>query len=116
MNYVPYLLNSVSQSSGHLASGLGTSKGWQLLCTMCTTRLSTSWFGMLATKHAHIRFLLAVVTACRLSKDGLHPFPWRQKPEYDTLSDGHSSTSIQVPDSGMAISAKKKARIVKSSV
>jgi 1-deoxy-D-xylulose-5-phosphate synthase len=38
-------------------------------------------------------------------KDGLHPFPWREESEYDTLSVGHSSTSISAA-LGMAIAAR----------
>jgi 1-deoxy-D-xylulose-5-phosphate synthase len=42
-------------------------------------------------------------------KDGLHPFPWREESEYDTLSVGHSSTSISA-GLGMAISAAKEGK------
>ena len=40
-------------------------------------------------------------------KGGLHPFPWREESEYDTLSVGHSSTSISAA-LGMAICAGKE--------
>src|SRR5690554_6759233 len=39
-------------------------------------------------------------------KNGLHPFPWRPESEYDTLSVGHSSTSISAA-LGMAIAAQR---------
>lgn len=42
-------------------------------------------------------------------KDGLHPFPWREESEYDTLSVGHSSTSISAA-LGMAICAGKEGK------
>lgn len=42
-------------------------------------------------------------------KDGLHPFPWREESEYDTLSVGHSSTSISA-GLGLAISAQKEGK------
>ncbi len=40
-------------------------------------------------------------------KDGLHPFPWREESEYDTLSVGHSSTSISAA-LGLSVAAEKE--------
>jgi 1-deoxy-D-xylulose-5-phosphate synthase len=39
----------------------------------------------------------------------LHPFPWREESEYDTLSVGHSSTSISAA-LGLAVAADKEAK------
>ena len=50
-----FLLNSVSKSSGHFASGLGTIELTVALHYVYNTPLIIL-FGMLVTKHTHIKF------------------------------------------------------------
>lgn len=103
-----YLLNSVSQSSGHLASGLGTVE-----LTVALHYVYNTPFDQLVWDVGHQAYPHKILTGRRdqmstiRQKDGLHPFPWREESEYDTLSVGHSSTSISAA-LGMAISAEKE--------
>ncbi|CAB0151574.1 1-deoxy-D-xylulose-5-phosphate synthase [Pseudidiomarina piscicola] len=103
-----FLLNSVSRSSGHLASGLGT------------VELTVALHYVYATPHdqlvwdvGHQAYPHKILTGRKQQlhtirqKDGLHPFPWRPESEYDTLSVGHSSTSISAA-LGMAIAAERE--------
>ncbi|CAH8221508.1 1-deoxy-D-xylulose-5-phosphate synthase [Vibrio aestuarianus] len=100
-----YLLNSVSQSSGHLASGLGTVE-----LTVALHYVYHTPFDQLIWDVGHQAYPHKILTGRRdkmptiRQKNGLHPFPWREESEYDTLSVGHSSTSISAA-LGMAISA-----------
>lgn len=102
-----YLLNSVSQSSGHLASGLGV------------VELTTALHYVYNTPYDHIIWDVGhqayphkILTGRRdamltiRKKNGLHPFPWREESEYDVLSTGHSSTSISA-GLGMTIAEKR---------
>ncbi|ENM5916765.1 1-deoxy-D-xylulose-5-phosphate synthase [Vibrio mimicus] len=103
-----YLLNSVSQSSGHLASGLGTVE-----LTVALHYVYHTPFDQLIWDVGHQAYPHKILTGRRdqmptiRQKDGLHPFPWREESEYDTLSVGHSSTSISAA-LGMAICAGKE--------
>src|SRR5690554_2927243 len=103
-----YLLNSVSQSSGHLASGLGTVE-----LTVALHRVYQTPFDQLVWDVGHQAYPHKILTGRRdqlssiRQKDGLHPFPWREESEYDVLSVGHSSTSISAA-LGMAIAAEKE--------
>ncbi|KLN62913.1 1-deoxy-D-xylulose-5-phosphate synthase [Vibrio sp. VPAP30] len=103
-----YLLNSVSQSSGHLASGLGTVE-----LTVALHYVYNTPFDQLVWDVGHQAYPHKILTGRRdqmptiRQKEGLHPFPWREESEYDTLSVGHSSTSISAA-LGMAISASKE--------
>ncbi|CAM3599605.1 1-deoxy-D-xylulose-5-phosphate synthase [Vibrio aerogenes CECT 7868] len=103
-----YLLNSVSQSSGHLASGLGTVE-----LTIALHYVYHTPFDQLIWDVGHQAYPHKILTGRRdqmstiRQKDGLHPFPWREESEYDTLSVGHSSTSISA-GLGMAISAQRE--------
>ncbi len=105
-----YLLNSVSQSSGHLASGLGTVE-----LTVALHYVYNTPFDQLIWDVGHQAYPHKILTGRReqmstiRQKDGLHPFPWREESEYDTLSVGHSSTSISAA-LGMAISAEKEGK------
>ncbi|MDQ2165398.1 MULTISPECIES: 1-deoxy-D-xylulose-5-phosphate synthase [Vibrio] len=105
-----YLLNSVSQSSGHLASGLGTVE-----LTVALHYVYNTPFDQLIWDVGHQAYPHKILTGRRekmstiRQKDGLHPFPWREESEYDTLSVGHSSTSISAA-LGMAISAGKEGK------
>lgn len=103
-----YLLNSVSQSSGHLASGLGTVE-----LTVALHYVYQTPFDQLVWDVGHQAYPHKILTGRRerlptiRQKGGLHPFPWREESEYDTLSVGHSSTSISAA-LGMAIGAEKE--------
>lgn len=105
-----YLLNSVSQSSGHLASGLGTVE-----LTVALHYVYNTPFDQLVWDVGHQAYPHKILTGRRdqmstiRQKGGLHPFPWREESEYDTLSVGHSSTSISAA-LGMAISAEKEGK------
>ncbi|RUO31209.1 1-deoxy-D-xylulose-5-phosphate synthase [Aliidiomarina soli] len=103
-----YLLSSVSQSSGHLASGLGTVE-----LTVALHKVYQTPFDHLVWDVGHQAYPHKILTGRRdelssiRQKDGLHPFPWRDESEYDVLSVGHSSTSISAA-LGLAIAAEKE--------
>lgn len=103
-----YLLNSVSQSSGHLASGLGTVE-----LTVALHYVYNTPFDQLIWDVGHQAYPHKILTGRReklptiRQKGGLHPFPWRGESEYDVLSVGHSSTSISAA-LGMSIAAEKE--------
>lgn len=103
-----YLLASVSQSSGHLASGLGVVE--------LTTALHYVYhtpFDKIIWDVGHQAYPHKILTGRRdqmltiRQKDGLRPFPHRDESEYDVLTTGHSSTSISAA-LGIAISEQKK--------
>jgi 1-deoxy-D-xylulose-5-phosphate synthase len=103
-----YLLNSVSKSSGHFASGLGT-----IELTVALHYVYNTPFDHLIWDVGHQAYPHKILTGRRdqlhtiRQKDGLHPFPWREESEYDTLSVGHSSTSISAA-LGLAVAAEKE--------
>jgi 1-deoxy-D-xylulose-5-phosphate synthase len=103
-----FLLNSVSQSSGHLASGLGTVE-----LTVALHYVYATPYDQLVWDVGHQAYPHKILTGRKQQlhsirqKDGLHPFPWRPESEYDTLSVGHSSTSISAA-LGMAIAAERE--------
>ena len=103
-----YLLNSVSQTSGHLASGLGAVE-----LTVALHYVYNTPFDQLSWDVGHQAYPHKILTGRRdqmatiRKKGGLHPFPWREESAYDTLSVGHSSTSISAA-LGMAISAERE--------
>ena len=103
-----YLLESVSQSSGHLASGLGTVE-----LTVALHYVYHTPFDQLIWDVGHQAYPHKILTGRRdqmhtiRQKDGLHPFPWREESPYDVLSVGHSSTSISA-GLGIAIAAEKE--------
>ncbi|GGD64732.1 1-deoxy-D-xylulose-5-phosphate synthase [Lacimicrobium alkaliphilum] len=105
-----YLLASVSQSSGHFASGLGTVE-----LTVALHYVYNTPFDRLIWDVGHQAYPHKIVTGRRermssiRQKDGLHPFPWPLESEYDTFAVGHSSTSISAA-LGMAVAAEKEAR------
>ena len=104
-----FLLNSVSQSSGHFASGLGT-----IELTVALHYVYNTPFDHLIWDVGHQAYPHKILTGRRdqlhtiRQKNGLHPFPWREESEYDVLSVGHSSTSISAA-LGLAVSAEKEA-------
>lgn len=105
-----YLLNSVSKSSGHFASGLGT-----IELTVALHYVYQTPFDHLIWDVGHQAYPHKIVTGRRdqlhtiRQKDGLHPFPWREESEYDVLSVGHSSTSISAA-LGLAAAAEKEGK------
>ena len=105
-----YLLNSVSQSSGHLASGLGTVE-----LTVALHYVYDTPEDRLIWDVGHQAYPHKILTGRRdamhtiRQKDGLHPFPYREESEYDTFSVGHSSTSISAA-LGMSIAAQKEGK------
>jgi len=105
-----YLLNSVSQSSGHLASGLGTVELTVALHYVFNTPVDRLiWdVGHQAYPHKILTERKDKMHTIR-QKDGLHPFPYRGESEYDTFSVGHSSTSISAA-LGMSLAAKKEGK------
>ncbi|WP_286234730.1 1-deoxy-D-xylulose-5-phosphate synthase [Thalassotalea sediminis] len=105
-----YLLNSVSKSSGHFASGLGT-----IELTVALHYVYNTPFDHLIWDVGHQAYPHKILTGRRdqlhtiRQKDGLHPFPWREESEYDVLSVGHSSTSISAA-LGLAAAAEKEGK------
>jgi len=103
-----FLLNSVSQTSGHLASGLGVVE-----LTVALHYVYQTPFDNLIFDVGHQAYPHKILTGRRDKMDsirtfkGLHPFPWRGESEYDVLSVGHSSTSIGAA-LGMSIAAEKE--------
>ena len=103
-----YLLASVSQSSGHFASGLGTVE-----LTVALHYVYNTPFDRVIWDVGHQAYPHKILTgrAERMStirkKDGLHPFPWPPESDYDTFAVGHSSTSISAA-LGMAVAAEKE--------
>jgi 1-deoxy-D-xylulose-5-phosphate synthase len=104
-----YLLTSVSQSSGHFASGLGTVE-----LTVALHYVYNTPFDRLLWDVGHQAYAHKILTGRRermptiRKKGGLHPFPWPPESEYDTFAVGHSSTSISAA-LGMAVAAEKEA-------
>lgn len=103
-----FLLNTVSQTSGHLASGLGVVE-----LTVALHYVYHTPFDNLIFDVGHQAYPHKILTGRRDQMDsirtfkGLHPFPWREESEYDALSVGHSSTSIGAA-LGMSIAAEKE--------
>lgn len=90
-----YLIDTVSKTAGHLASGLGV------------VELTTALHYVYKTPHDHIIWDVGhqayphkILTGHKAElstirrKGGLHAFIWRGETPYDVLSTGHASTSI----------------------
>ncbi|PIJ52244.1 1-deoxy-D-xylulose-5-phosphate synthase [Erwinia sp. OLTSP20] len=105
-----YLLDSVSRSSGHFASGLGVVE-----LTVALHYVYNTPFDHLVWDVGHQAYPHKILTGRRdrigtiRQKNGLHPFPWRDESEYDVLSVGHSSTSISA-GLGLAVAAGKEGK------
>ena len=103
-----YLLECVSESSGHLASGLGVVE-----LTIALHYVYQTPFDQLIWDVGHQAYPHKILTGRRdqiktiRQKDGIHPFPWREESVYDVLSVGHSSTSISA-GLGIAVAAQKE--------
>ena len=103
-----YLLESVSQTSGHLASGLGTVE-----LTVALHYVYKTPFDQLIWDVGHQAYPHKILTGRRdqmstiRQKNGIHPFPWREESEFDVLSVGHSSPSISA-GLGIAVAAERE--------
>lgn len=103
-----FLLTSVSRSSGHFASGLGT-----IELTVALHYVYNTPFDYLIWDVGHQAYPHKILTGRRerifsiRKRNGLHPFPCRDESEYDILSVGHSSTSISA-GLGLAIAAERE--------
>ncbi|MCF6189261.1 MAG: 1-deoxy-D-xylulose-5-phosphate synthase [Cocleimonas sp.] len=103
-----YLLQSVSVSGGHLASGLGA-----LELTVALHYVYDTPNDKLVWDVGHQAYVHKLLTGRRKElgsikkKDGLCGFPRREESEYDTFGVGHSSTSISAA-LGMALAAKQQ--------
>lgn len=102
-----YLLESVSNSSGHFASGLGVVELTVALHYVYNTPTDALiWdVGHQAYPHKILTGRRDQIGTIR-QKNGLHPFPWREESEYDVLNVGHSSTSISA-GLGIAVAAAR---------
>ncbi len=102
-----YLLDSVSQSGGHLAAGLGTVE-----LTVALHYVFKTPDDKLVWDVGHQAYPHKIITGRRdamptiRKKDGVSAFPSRDESEYDTFGVGHSSTSISAA-LGMAIAASQ---------
>lgn len=102
------LLESVSQSGGHFAAGLGT-----IELTVALHYLYNTPDDRLVWDVGHQAYPHKILTGRRdrmpsiRQWGGLAPFPKRDESEYDTFGVGHSSTSISAA-LGMAIAASRE--------
>jgi 1-deoxy-D-xylulose-5-phosphate synthase len=100
-----FLLESVSQSGGHLAAGLGT-----VDLTIALHYVFDTPNDRIVWDVGHQAYPHKILTGRRdrmptiRKKNGLSAFPTREESPYDTFGVGHSSTSISAA-LGMAIAA-----------
>lgn len=89
------LIDTVSKTAGHLASGLGVVELTVALHYVYNTpQDKIIWdVGHQAYPHKILTGHRKELATIR-QKDGLHAFIWRGETEYDVLSTGHASTSI----------------------
>ncbi|MGV0998244.1 MAG: 1-deoxy-D-xylulose-5-phosphate synthase [Fluviibacter sp.] len=103
-----YLLNSVSQTGGHLSSNLGTVE-----LTVALHSVFDTPEDRLVWDVGHQTYPHKILTGRRERMstlrqfNGLAGFPKRSESPYDTFGVGHSSTSISAA-LGMALAAKQK--------
>ena len=101
-----YLVNSVSSSGGHFASGLGSVE-----LTVALHYLYDTPHDRIVWDVGHQVYPHKILTGRKKKLEtirktgGLAPFPKREESEYDTFGVGHSSTSISAA-LGMAIASK----------
>ena len=101
-----FLLESVSQSGGHFAAGLGSVE-----LTIALHYLYNTPEDRIVWDVGHQAYPHKILTGRKdrlptIRKwEGLAPFPKREESEYDTFGVGHSSTSISAA-LGMSIAAK----------
>jgi 1-deoxy-D-xylulose-5-phosphate synthase len=102
-----FLLESVSQSGGHFAAGLGS-----IELTVALHYLYNTPEDRIVWDVGHQAYPHKILTGRRdrmhtiRKYEGLAPFPKREESPYDTFGVGHSSTSISAA-LGMAIAAKQ---------
>ncbi|MCU7845482.1 MAG: 1-deoxy-D-xylulose-5-phosphate synthase [Candidatus Thiodiazotropha sp. (ex Monitilora ramsayi)] len=103
-----FLIESVSQTGGHLAAGLGVVE-----LTIALHYVFNTPYDRLVWDVGHQAYPHKILTGRRnqmdtlRQKDGLSGFPKRSESEYDTFGTGHSSTSIGAA-LGMAVASKQK--------
>jgi 1-deoxy-D-xylulose-5-phosphate synthase len=103
-----YLIESVSQTGGHLAAGLGVVE-----LTIALHYVFNTPYDRFVWDVGHQAYPHKILTGRRdqmaslRQKGGLSGFPKRSESEYDTFGTGHSSTSIGAA-LGMAVAAKQK--------
>ncbi len=103
-----FLVESVSQTGGHLAAGLGVVE-----LTIALHYVFNTPYDRLVWDVGHQAYPHKILTGRReqmgslRQKDGLSGFPKRSESEYDTFGTGHSSTSIGAA-LGMAVASKQK--------
>jgi len=103
-----FVIQSVSDTGGHLAAGLGT-----IELTVALHYVFQTPDDRLVWDVGHQSYPHKILTGRRdrmstmRKKDGLAGFPKRDESEYDTFGVGHSSTSISAA-LGMAVAAKRQ--------
>ena len=103
-----YLIESVAQSSGHFAAGLGV-----IELTVALHYLYDTPNDRLVWDVGHQCYPHKILTGRRdrihtvKQKDGVAPFPRREESDYDTFGVGHSSTSISAA-LGMAVALQRQ--------
>ena len=103
-----FLIDSVSQTGGHLAAGLGVVE-----LTIALHYVFNTPYDRLVWDVGHQAYPHKILTGRRdrmgtlRKKGGLSGFPKRSESDYDTFGTGHSSTSIGAA-LGMAVAAKQK--------
>lgn len=103
-----FVLNTVSQTGGHLGSNLGTVE-----LTVALHYVFNTPYDRLVWDVGHQTYPHKVITGRRermgtlRQLGGISGFPRRDESEYDTFGTGHSSTSISAA-LGMALAAKMK--------
>jgi len=103
-----FVINSVSQTGGHLSSNLGT-----IELTVALHYIYNTPHDRLVWDVGHQTYAHKILTGRRegMAKlrqwSGIAGFPRRDESEYDTFGTAHSSTSISAA-LGMAVAAKRK--------
>jgi len=103
-----FLINSVSQTGGHLGSNLGVVE-----LTVAIHRVFDTPNDLLIWDVGHQAYPHKILTGRKdrmqtiRKRGGLAPFPKREESEYDSFSVGHSGTSISAA-TGMALANKNK--------
>ena len=103
-----FMVQSVSQTGGHLSAGLGT-----IELTIALHRIFNTPQDRIVWDVGHQSYPHKILTGRRdqmptlRQKDGLAGFPKRDESPFDTFGTGHSSTSISAA-LGMAIAAQNK--------
>ena len=103
-----YVIDSVSQTGGHLSSNLGTVE-----LTVALHAVFDTPYDRIVWDVGHQTYPHKILTGRRermstlRQLDGISGFPLRTESEYDAFGAGHSSTSISAA-LGMALAAKQK--------